>query len=142
IFGGVALQWPVGWLSDRFDRRHVITLTLAGVAAISAAVALSGATSAALFTLGGLFGGLCFALYPLCVAHTNDHLEPAQRVAASGGLVMIYSLGAAAGPVAGGLAISMIGPAGLFLFLGLSALLTLVFAIWRHGISAPVPQEL
>jgi hypothetical protein len=36
----------------------------------------------------------------------------------------------------------MIGPAGLFLFLGLSALLTLVFAIWRHGISAPVPQEL
>lgn len=142
IFGGVALQWPVGWLSDQFDRRYVITLSLAGVMATSFAVALSGATGAALFALGGLFGGLCFALYPLSVAHTNDHLEPSQRVAASGGLVMIYSLGAAAGPVVGGLAISASGPDGLFLFLGIAALSTLAFAIWRHWISAPVPPEL
>jgi MFS family permease len=142
IFGGVALQWPVGWLSDKFDRRRVITLSLAGVAAISAGVALSSATGVALLALGGLFGGLCFALYPLCVAHTNDHLDSAQRVAASGGLVMIYSLGAAVGPVAGGAAMSAFGARGLFLFFALCALAGLAFAIWRHWSSAPVPPEL
>ena len=142
IFGGVALQWPVGWLSDQFDRRKIITLSFAGVAAASGGIALYGDVQAVLLGLGGMFGGLCFALYPLCVAHTNDHLDPNQRVAASGGLVMIYSLGAAIGPMAGGLAMSTFGPPALFAFFGACALSGLVFAIWRHWSSPPVPPEL
>src|SRR3546814_2728483 len=76
ILGGVALQWPLGRLSDRFDRRRVIVGTLVGVTATSLAIALTGAPGLLLMGLGALFGGLTFALYPLCVAHTNDHLEP------------------------------------------------------------------
>lgn len=142
IFGGVALQWPVGWLSDKFDRRSVITFSFAGVAVVGAGIALCGDAKLPLLGLGGLFGGLCFALYPLCVAHTNDHLGADQRVAASGGLVMIYSLGAAIGPVAGGLAMSLLGAPGLFLFFTACALASLTFAMWRHWSSQPVPQEL
>ena len=142
IFGGVALQWPVGWLSDKFDRRKVITLTLAGVAAASVGIVLCGDAKALLLGVGALFGGLCFALYPLCVAHTNDHLDADQRVAASGGLVMIYSLGAAIGPVAGGVAMSTLGARGLFIFFTACACSGLAFAIWRHWSSAPVPADL
>ncbi len=71
--------------------------------------------------LGALFGGLSFALYPLCVAHTNDHLDPDERVAASGGLVLLYSVGAALGPIAGAAAMTLLGARGLFLFIGLCA---------------------
>jgi Sugar phosphate permease len=86
IMGGVALQWPLGRLSDRLDRRKVIVLSFAGALLASFGIALLGRPGAALLGLGALFGGLSFALYPLCVAHTNDHLEPHQRVAASSGL--------------------------------------------------------
>merc|ERR1712023_90149 len=95
ILGGVALQWPLGRLSDKLDRRKVIVFSFGGTFAAAIAMALLGTPGVILMTLGFLFGGLSFALYPLCVAHTNDHLQPEQRVAASGGLVMLYSLGAA-----------------------------------------------
>src|SRR5690606_35177905 len=96
--GGVALQWPLGMLSDRFDRRRVIVVAFAGTLLAGLAAALADQAGLALFVCGALFGGLSFALYPLCVAHANDHLAPDQRVAASGGLVLTYSAGAAAGP--------------------------------------------
>src|SRR5690606_18419706 len=87
-------------------------------------------------------GGLSFALYPLCVAHTNDHLSAKQRVSASGGLVLTYSVGAAAGPTAGAGVMMAAGSGGLFLFIGACALLTLLFALWRQIRREPVPTGL
>src|SRR5690606_8810175 len=63
IVGGVALQWPLGRLSDRFDRRRVIVATLAGCAVTT--FLLSAVSEALVFPLGALFGGFSFALYPL-----------------------------------------------------------------------------
>ena len=54
IFGGVALQWPVGWLSDQFDRRKIITLSFAGVAVASGGIALYGDVQADRKHHGGL----------------------------------------------------------------------------------------
>jgi len=142
IMGGVALQWPLGRLSDRMDRRKVIVLGFAGALAASLAIALLGRQGPVLLGLGALFGGLSFALYPLCVAHTNDHLLPEQRVAASGGLVLLYSLGAALGPSAGALAMTLGGTAGLFLFIAACAGGALIFGLWRQARSRPVPVHL
>jgi MFS family permease len=142
IFGGVVLQWPIGRLSDRFDRRVVIAGTVAAAFLVSVGIAIASgfAPGRLLMVLGGLFGGLSFALYPLCVAHTNDHLSRDERVAASGGLVLAYSAGAAIGPIIGAEAMSLIGPAGLYVFIALCAGGTLGFALWRQRISAPVPD--
>ncbi|WP_232493780.1 hypothetical protein [Novosphingobium kaempferiae] len=87
IIGGVALQWPLGRLFDRMDRRKVIVIGCGGTLAASIAIAVMGA-STALMAFGALFGGLSFALYPLCVAHTNDPrrccgLQPRKPVCAS-----------------------------------------------------------
>lgn len=142
IAGGVALQWPLGWLSDRFDRRAVIVGTLAGATAVCAVLAWIAAPGATLLIFGALFGGLSFALYPLCVAHTNDHLSAQQRVGASGGLVLTYSIGAAAGPATGSGVMMATGAGGLFLFIGFCAALTFVFALWRQFRREPVPGEL
>jgi MFS family permease len=141
IVGGVTLQWPLGWLSDHLDRRSVILGAFAATALVALVIALVGNAGLWLLPLGGMFGGLCFALYPLCVAHTNDHLRPEQRVAASGGLVMVYSAGAATGPLAGSAAITLWGAAGLFWFLGACAGGTVVFAIWRLTAREPVPPD-
>src|SRR3546814_12551625 len=88
---------------------------------------------------GALFGGTCFALYPLCVAHTNDHLRSTQRVGASSGLILIYSLGAAAGPLAAAGTMEGLGPRGLFLFIAGCASIVLIFAGFRIWSAPPVP---
>jgi MFS family permease len=141
IFGGVALQWPLGRLSDRFDRRRVMVAALGGALAASLAIALVDTPGLPLLVLGAVFGGLSFALYPLCVAHTNDHLQPEQRVAASGGLVLLYSVGAVAGPVLGAAAMTLGGASGLFLFTATCAGGTLAFGLWRQASTPPVPAD-
>jgi MFS family permease len=140
IFGGVALQWPLGWLSDHFDRRRVIVGVLAGAVIVSIALAVAGTSAAVLMPLGALFGGLAFALYPLCVAHTNDQLAPGERVGASGGLVLAYSVGAAMGPLAGSVAIYSLGPGGLFVWMGSCAAAALAFSLWRMRQRTSVPN--
>lgn len=140
IAGGMALQWPLGWLSDRMDRRKVIVATLAATALVSFAMAWS-ENVGALTALGALFGGVCFALYPLCVAHANDHITVHERTGASGGLILAYSGGAVVGPLIGAVAMWSLGPGGLYLFIGACALLAFIFGLWRQLVALPVPGE-
>jgi MFS family permease len=139
ILGGVALQWPLGRLSDRYDRRRVIVLTFTATLCVSLAFSLFASPGPLLLVLGAMFGGLSFALYPLCVAYCNDRLLAAQRIAASGRLVLLYSIGAALGPIGGALLMTGWSSGGLFLFIALCAGGTAAFGIWRQRASVPVP---
>jgi MFS family permease len=140
ILGGVVLQWPLGRLSDTFDRRRVIIGILAALAA-AAVPLLAREGWWVLLAATALFGGFAFALYPLCVAHTNDHLARQERVAASGGLVLSYSAGATVGPLAASSAMSSFGDAGLFIFVASVAVAALIFGLWRMLAREPVPAE-
>lgn len=139
IFGGVALQWPLGRLSDRYDRRQVIVLSFAATLCISLAISFLSSGGLLLLILGAVFGGLSFALYPLCVAHCNDRLLASERIAATGRLVLLYSMGAAVGPLAGAALMTRWSTGGLFLFIALCAGATSIFGVWRQKIVAPVP---
>lgn len=139
ILGGVALQWPLGWLSDRYDRRRVIIGCFAITLLVSMALAQLATGGVPLLMLGALFGGLSFALYPLCVAHCNDRLLAAERVAASSRLVLLYSIGAALGPVGAASVMTFAGTGGLFAFIALCAAITLAFGLWRQAATDAVP---
>ena len=138
IAGGVALQTPLGLLSDRFDRRRVIIFCFLAVIAICAAMAFAPLPRIALFALGALFGGFAFALYPLCVAHSNDHLAEEERLGASSGLVLAYSAGAVSGPILASLSMTAFGAPGLFILLGALAAIGGGFGIWRLLVAEPV----
>ena len=140
ILGGVALQWPLGRLSDRYDRRRVIVGGFVATLAVSLGLGLQ-PSGVLLLALGFAFGGLSFALYPLSVAHANDRLLPSERVTASGQLVLLYSAGAAAGPIAGAAAMTFAGAGGLFLFIALCALAMTGFGLWRLAVTDAVPTE-
>ncbi|HYC05255.1 MAG TPA: MFS transporter [Azospirillaceae bacterium] len=143
ILGGVLLQWPLGRLSDVFDRRRVIVALFAALAGTGflLAEAESLAPGFPLLLAGAaLFGGFAFTVYPACVAHTNDHLSPAEVVPASGGLVLGYSTGAALGPSAASTIMQMAGPGGLFLFCAGVGLAAALYGLWRMGVSPAVPS--
>ena len=140
IAGGVVLQYPLGLLSDRFDRRRVIVACLLAATALCIVLALIRG-QAAIFIGGALFGGFAFALYPLCVAHSNDHLDESERVGASSGLVLVYSAGAVAGPMLGSTGMAVLGPAGLFVVIGVIAGAAALFGLWRSAIADAVPSS-
>jgi MFS family permease len=142
ILGGVLLQWPVGRLSDRFDRRSVLTIVtlLAGAVAL-AAIPVSALSQIGLFALVCLFGGLSLPMYSLCLAHTNDFLRPDQMVAASSGLVLVFGIGAIFGPFTAGSLMSGIGPAGFFIYLAAIHGAIGLFAIYRMFMRASPPLE-
>jgi MFS family permease len=130
--GGMVLQWPIGRVSDRFDRRTVIiAVALAAAATALAAGHVGGASAAAQLALAALFGGLTLPLYSLFIAHTNDHLAPSEIVPASGSLVLVGGTGAILGPLGVSAAMSLVGPAAFFWWLAAVHAAMVAFALYR-----------
>lgn len=144
IFGGLILQWPIGLLSDRIDRRSVILTASAATAFISGAIVLlpSGA-DVILFVLVALFGGASFTLYPLSLAHAGDRLQNHEdMVGLSSGMLLLYSFGAIIGPLVAGQIFGVLNGSGLFLLAGVTATATVIFGLIRMRQSSPANAEL
>jgi MFS family permease len=150
ILGGLILQWPIGWISDRFDRRPVIIFVGLGMTAVSGAlVALSLAEldlntlgpTVALLSLGAVFGALASTLYPLSAALANDWIDPQDMVPASGGLLLAYSIGAVIGPIVASVAMDLMGPGGLFALVIAVGLVVAVFTYIRMQVRESVPMD-
>jgi MFS family permease len=129
--GGVLLQLPIGWISDRMDRRVLVL----AVAAAGGVAGLMGTLLADVYavTLAAAFliGGLTNPLYSLLLAYTNDYLDRDQMAAASGGMLFINGLGAIFGPLIVGPVMEALGPRGYFLFMGLLLAALSAYAGWR-----------
>jgi MFS family permease len=129
--GGLVFQFPIGWLSDRMDRRRLILWSAIGCAALAGAGIAFVGNARVIVALGFLFGALSNPLYSLAVAYTNDFLDREDMASASGGLLFLNGLGAVLGPMVVGWMMGAAGPAGFWMFLaGLNVLLAL-FAVWR-----------
>jgi MFS family permease len=139
-FGGLAFQFPIGWLSDRMDRRKLIMGLTAAGAIVTAIGAAFSDRLAVLLTLGFLIGGVGNPLYSLIIAYTNDFLEPSDMAAASGGLLFINGLGAMIGPVAIGALMDAFGADAFFGYIAALFALIAAYALHRMTIR-PAPEE-
>ncbi|MDY6956629.1 MAG: MFS transporter [Pseudomonadota bacterium] len=142
ILGGAALQWPIGHLSDRVDRRRVLAV-IGATAALVALVTLL-LTEGPVFGLvlaTFLFGGLAFSVYPVSVAHMNDHLQPEEALEGSSGLLLLHGLGAAAGPALVGVLIGSFGPRSLLIYFAVALASLAVFVALRIRQAPPVALE-
>ncbi|HEV7437363.1 MAG TPA: MFS transporter [Pseudorhizobium sp.] len=142
ILAGAIAQFPAGRLSDRMDRRFVLA-ALAGLGAI-AGLGLSlfePANVYVILVLVAVYGAASNALYPIAVAHANDHAAPEDFVKVSGGLLLIYGVGTIIGPTLGGPVMTWLGPYALFAVTALSHVLVTAYAIFRSRRRAPVPVE-
>jgi MFS family permease len=113
--GNVVFQLPIGYVSDRLDRRKLL-LTLAALGACGA-LALPGArvTSFPLFcTLLTVWGGVVGSLYVVGLAHLGAHIKGAELASANAAFVMLYSLGMLAGPPLVGTGQDLVRPDGFF----------------------------
>ena len=127
----VLAQYPLGWLSDRMDRRKLI----AGVSLVTGAGALVGVLFGdnywMLLVAAFMVGGSSNPLYSLLIAYTNDFLEHDDMAAAAGGMVFINGLGAIAGPLIVGWMMGQIGPGGYFLYIAVLMFAMVAYALYR-----------
>ncbi|MDG2247510.1 MAG: MFS transporter [Paracoccaceae bacterium] len=136
--GAMVFQFPIGWLSDRMDRRILIVATSA-VGFIAAISAVMVEDIFIVFVVSAFFiGGMSNPLYSLLIAYTNDFLELEDMASASGGLLFLNGLGAISGPLITGYLMTKMGSQGFFVILAtLLGLLTVYgfFRMTQRGIS-------
>jgi MFS family permease len=129
--GALLFQYPIGWISDRSDRRVLVawSAAIAGVASITGMV--FGGNYYVLLTCAFLIGGLSNPLYSLLIAYTNDFLQAEDMAAASAGLLFVNGLGAIMGPLLIGYFMQVFGPPGFFILLAFVLLVLTGYAIYR-----------
>ena len=125
--GTIALQYPIGWLSDRFDRRLIATVLMAAslgaVASMNLFVDVPGLDFAYFFALGGIVSGV----YVVALSLIGERFRGTALAAAVTVYTLMWSAGSMVGPPLVGLATQHADADGLPLALAAFTLLFLPF---------------
>ena len=131
LFGALALQWPLGLISDWIDRR-IVLLACAVCAAVLSLVLVDLAFSGVAILVASFFlGSALMPIYSLCVAHANDSVDAKSIVATASAMILVYGAGSTLGPLSASLLMREIGPFGLFVLMALALGAFAGFAVYR-----------
>lgn len=129
--GGLVLQFPLGRLSDRMDRRKLILWLCIVAAVVMMLPTFIELPFPGLLAVAFLLGGITNPVYSLLIAYTNDFLGKESMAAASAGMIFLNGLGAIFGPLATGWLMGHYGPRGFFLFICVLYIALSAYALWR-----------
>lgn len=146
ILGGAVLQYPLGVLSDRLDRRIALLVATIGAVGAGFYLATFAGTEPLLNYIGiFVFGAFALPLYSLSAAHANDHVlkkgDQSDYVVIAAGLLFFFSLGAIAGPFAASVLINQYGPQALFSYISTVHGSLILLIVWRMFVRPPVERE-
>ena len=145
IIGGALLQWPIGWWSDRRDRREVLSwvcvLATIALAALGILDVVAGASPAPRWYTPLTFatGAFIFSIYGLAVAQTHDRFPPSEALEATKGLLLLHGIGAAVGPLLCGAIMQLLQSRGFPIALGLVTVCLAIFSRVRIRRDPPLP---
>lgn len=132
LLGGSLIQFPLGWLSDRMDRRRVLAGVAVGATIIGAVIVLFQPRSGLLVVgLVVLWGAMIYPMYALAVAHANDFAGPDEFVKIAGGLLLLLGVGTMIGPMAAAAAMEWTIPEGLFAFTAIVHAIVVAYVLFR-----------
>lgn len=132
ILGGAALQWPLGRLSDYFDRRLALLACCVAALVLALAALLLGGRQWPTMGILFLYCGAAFAVYPIVVAHLVDHLPPEQILGASSTVLLLFGIGSATGPLIAGTMMSALGGWSLLAWYALTHGVLALYAGYRY----------
>ena len=144
VSGGI-FQWPIGYYSDKTDRRIIIIfctfisalfcvllIASSGTSLQNMYLATSiGVNKIMFFSYIVLYAGMAVPLFTLNLAYVNDYIPKEKFVSAGGGMQIIFGIGAMTGPMICSLLMHKYGSNGFFLHLLLFHLLIGTFGLYR-----------
>lgn len=139
--GSVALQWPVGHMSDAIGRRQSILLVTFGAVVVGAVA--PGLDPTGWVLIGAMFvlGGLSYPMYSLALSHVVDVLPPGQAVTGSVAVVFLTGMGSIFGPLTASVAMESVGPDGFFWAIAVVHLAIGVYGVTRVARRPVVEDE-
>ncbi len=140
--GGLVFQYPIGWFSDRMDRRMLVLELAALGGVLSLGVFLFNPGFVVLLVMAVAIGGIANPIYSLLLAHTNDFLDQSDMASASAGLLFINGVGAITGPLVTGWLMEVAGDGGFFLYIGVLLAGIAGYAAWRTTRRAGISSDL
>ena len=141
IIGGAFFQYVIGYLSDKYDRRLILTIVTFAASGFSVLALIFNGSFTLLIIIAFIFGGLTVPLYSIAIAHTNDFLSKSEMVAASGGLLLVGGIGLTLGPIVAGLFMNILGANGFWIYLFIIHAAIGIYALYRISIRDSVPLE-
>jgi len=129
--GGMLFQYPIGWLSDRYDRRYLIIGVTAICSFTATAGLIAGNSFYLLLVIAFIIGGMSSPLYAVLLAYANDYMDYDQMPATSGGLLFINGFGAMSGPVLVGYAMTEFGNHWFFITIATLMSVVCIYGIYR-----------
>jgi len=141
---GAISQWPIGKISDSFDRRKVIIYSTFAAAFFALCAILTSrqmylpgelATSKTWFYISLILFSVCsLPMFSLILAHTNDFIPKEKFVAAGASLQFTFGMGAMGGPFLCSIFMNIVGLNGFFIFLIFFHVLIGAFGIYRNSV--------
>ena len=125
------LQFPLGWVSDRMDRRYVIATATVAAATAAAVLAGGGNDITAQYVWAMVLGGFFIPLYSLCLARANDEVGDNSLLSTAGTILMLFALGSIPGPIISGLLMSLFSPAAFFVWQAAMLFVLFLFTVWQ-----------
>jgi MFS family permease len=143
VVGGALLQWPLGYLSDKIGRRKIIIASAAVgvVVAVAFVGSFDNLNPVTACVAGLMWGSVAFPLYAIAVAHANDFAETDDYVMISSGLLLMYGVGAIAGPFIASTIMTWSNAAGLYAFTSIVHLSLVAFVAYRMLRRESAPEE-
>ena len=145
---GALFQWPIGFISDKMDRRKIIVFSSIISAFFAFFAIVSVGTAAELMHLAvdweinkimffifvTIFAGFSLPIYAINIAHTNDYIPKEKFVSTGAGLQLVMGLGAIGGPITCVIFMDKFGPSGFFIFLIILQIVISVFGFYRMSV--------
>ncbi|WP_458759992.1 MFS transporter [Afipia sp. TerB] len=140
VFAGALVQWPIGRLSDRIDRRIVLLVLLIGAAITGVALWLFAATGTLMLVFGFAFGALALPGYSLAAAHAYDKTPASNMVATAATVLLANGVGSVIGPLIATAFITPERPRGLFLFTALVEAVLAAYVLYRTRVQVAMTE--
>lgn len=142
VIGGASVQYPLGLLSDRMDRRYVMIGLSVGTIVMGAL--LTGFLTwgdRAILVLAFLFGAVILPGYTIATAHVFDHAQSEGYVEISASLLLVFGIGSVVGPIPASAAMQMLQPAALFGYMALVHAALIGFLVYRLRRREALPSD-
>ncbi|MEQ9674562.1 MFS transporter [Roseovarius indicus] len=132
VLGGAIAQYPVGWLADKYDRRHVlIGLSVAAILSCIVTASVQELSATGVMLTAFFFGLTSIPIYSVSAAHANDFVDSAQRVELSAALMFFFATGAIAAPLFASTLIAQFGPGAMFTMIAVAHAYLIVYGFLR-----------
>ena len=117
-FIGAVFQYPVGKISDKFDRRTILfILNIIAITSLVFAFLFGSSSFYILLIFIGIHSAVSLPYYAVVISHMNDFLEKEEIISGSSTLTLVNALGMVMGPLLASLFMAYFGAYGYFVYM-------------------------